>query len=202
MYTTGQKSHKTEYTRGGHSHWCCCHSCNRGQGVKGSRGQGPVFGVGQAVKDNLSNSSQDVYILCVCIAHSVVKYVRSNGQGPVCSAVKVVKQNFLTPVTAVTTAPTRVTTPLDTAEQGGPLVVGQQTGGGPELSVTVQELSHLSCWAGVDTVLHLLLIPHSCLHQGLSLLLDTWFLPFVIHFQLPILFGVCLWLSILTCCQC
>ena len=49
-------------------------------GVKGSRGQGPVFGVGQAVKDNLSNSSQDVYILCVCIAHSVVKCVQSNGQ--------------------------------------------------------------------------------------------------------------------------
>ena len=114
---------------------------------------------------------------------------------------QVVKQNFLTPVAAVTTAPTRVTTPLDTAEQGGPLVVGQQTGEVLNY-LLVQELysSHLSCWAGVDTILHLPLIPHSCLHPGLSLIfLDARFLPFVIHFQLPILLGVCLWLSILTC---
>ena len=37
-------------TRGGHSHRCRSHSCDRGQeAVKGSRA---VFGVGQAVKDN------------------------------------------------------------------------------------------------------------------------------------------------------
>ena len=36
----------------------------------------------------LGNSSQDVYVLCVHIAYSVVKCVRSNGQGPVCGAVK------------------------------------------------------------------------------------------------------------------
>ena len=50
------------------------------------------------------------------IAHSVVKCVRSNGQGPVCSAVKRSSnksdgQNVLTPVAAVTTAPMGVTTP-------------------------------------------------------------------------------------------
>ena len=58
----------------------------------------------------LGNSGQDVYILCVHIAHSV----RSNGQGPVCGqAVKQQKRwsKFLTPVAAVTTAPMGVTTP-------------------------------------------------------------------------------------------
>ena len=64
----------------------------------------------------LSNSSQDVYDLCVRIAHSVVKCVWSNGQGPICGAVKRSSnkndvQNFLTPVAAVTTAPMGVTTP-------------------------------------------------------------------------------------------
>ena len=49
----------------------------------------------------LCNSSQDVYVLCVRIAHSIVKCVRSNGQGPVCGAVKWSSnknksQNFLT----------------------------------------------------------------------------------------------------------
>ena len=99
-------------TRGGHSHRRRSHSCDRGQeAVKGSRA---VFVVGQAVKDSfkLGNSGQDVYILCVHIAHSV----RSIGQGPVCGAVKWSSnkndgQNFLTPVAAVTTAPMGVTTP-------------------------------------------------------------------------------------------
>ena len=64
----------------------------------------------------LGNSGQDVYVLRMRIAHSVVKCVRSNGQGPVCGAVKRSSnknngQNFLTPVTAVTTAPMGVTTP-------------------------------------------------------------------------------------------
>ena len=36
----------------------------------------------------LSNSSQDVYVLRMWIAHSVVKCMWSNGQGPICSAVK------------------------------------------------------------------------------------------------------------------
>ena len=64
------------------------------------------------------NSGQDVNVLRVRIAHrhSVVKCVRSNGQGPICSAVKWSSnkndgQNFLTPVAAVTTAPIGVTTP-------------------------------------------------------------------------------------------
>ena len=53
------------------------------------------------------------------IAHSVVKCVRSNGQGPICGAVKRSSnkndgQNFLTSVAAVTTAPIAVTTPCHT----------------------------------------------------------------------------------------
>ena len=75
------------------------------------------------VKDifKLSNSGQDVYDLRMGIAHSVVKCVRSNGQGPICGAVKWSSnkndgQNFLTPVTAVTTAPMGVTTPCKTEE--------------------------------------------------------------------------------------
>ena len=64
----------------------------------------------------LGNSGQDINVLRVRIAHSVVKCVRSNGQGPICSAVKRSSnkndgQNFLTPVAAVTTAPIGVTTP-------------------------------------------------------------------------------------------
>ena len=64
----------------------------------------------------LGNSGQDVYVLHVCITHSVVKCVRSNGQGPVCGAVKWSSnksdgQSFLTPVAAVSTAPMGVTTP-------------------------------------------------------------------------------------------
>ena len=69
-------------------------------------------------KDNfkLSNSGQDINVLCVHIAHSVVKCVRSNGQGPICGVVKRSSnknngQNFLTLVAAVTTAPMGVTTP-------------------------------------------------------------------------------------------
>ena len=58
----------------------------------------------------LGNSSQDVYVLCMRIVHSVVKCVQSNGQGPVCSAIKRSSnkndgQKILTPVAAVTTAP-------------------------------------------------------------------------------------------------
>ena len=58
----------------------------------------------------LGNSGQDINVLRVRIAHSVVKCVRSNGQGPICGAVKRSSnkndvQNFLTPVAAVTTAP-------------------------------------------------------------------------------------------------
>ena len=77
---------------------------------KQSRGQG-LFLV--SVKRSrtifkLSNSGQDVYVLRVRIAHSVVKCVRSNGQGPVCSTVKRSSnkndsQSFLTPVAAVST---------------------------------------------------------------------------------------------------
>ena len=57
---------------------------------KRSRGQG-LFLV--SVKRSrtifkLSNSGQDVYNLRMHIAHSVVKCVRSNGQGPICGAVK------------------------------------------------------------------------------------------------------------------
>ena len=64
----------------------------------------------------LSNSGQDVYVLRMRIAHSVVNCVRSNGQSPVCGAVKWSSnkndsQNFLTPVAAMTTAPMGVTTP-------------------------------------------------------------------------------------------
>ena len=74
----------------------------------------------------LGNSSQDINVLRVRVAHSVVKCVRSNGQGPICSAVKrsrshlqcgqAVKQQkrwskFFDPVAAVTTAPIGVTTP-------------------------------------------------------------------------------------------
>ena len=64
----------------------------------------------------LSNSDQDVYVLRVHIAHSVLKCVQSNGQGPVCGMIKRSSnrndsQNFLTPVAAVTTAPMGVTTP-------------------------------------------------------------------------------------------
>ena len=64
----------------------------------------------------LGNSGQDVYDLRVHIAHSVVKCVWSNGQGPVCGAVKwssnkMIVKNFLTPVAAVTTAAMGVTTP-------------------------------------------------------------------------------------------
>ena len=57
---------------------------------KQSRGQGlfwcPVKQSRTIFK--LGNSSQDVYILRVHIALGVVKCVQSNGQGPVCSAVK------------------------------------------------------------------------------------------------------------------
>ena len=91
-------------------------------GVKNrSRGQG-LFLV--SVKRSrtifkLGNSGQDINVLRVRITHSVVKCVRSNGQGPICGAVKWSSnkndgQNFLTPVAAVTTAPIGVT-PLGTA---------------------------------------------------------------------------------------
>ena len=64
----------------------------------------------------LGDSGQDINVLRMRIAHSVVKCVRSNGQGPICSAVKRSSnkndsQNFLTPVAAVTIAPIGVTTP-------------------------------------------------------------------------------------------
>ena len=67
----------------------------------------------------LGNSGQDVYVLRVHIAHSVVKCVRSNGQGPICGVVKRSSnkkdgQNFLTSVAAVTTAPMGVTIPCIT----------------------------------------------------------------------------------------
>ena len=83
---------------------------------KRSRGQG-LFLV--SVRQSrtifkLGNSGQDINVLRVRIAHSVVKCVRSNGQGPICSAVKRSSnkndgQNFLIPVAAVTTAPIGVT---------------------------------------------------------------------------------------------
>ena len=64
----------------------------------------------------LGNSSQDVYVLRVHIAHSIVKCVRSNGQGPVFGVSQVVKQQkqeskFFDLVTAVTTVPMGVITP-------------------------------------------------------------------------------------------
>ena len=84
-----------------------------GQGVKGcfwcrSSSQGQIF--------KLGNSGPDVNVLHMHIAHSIVKCVWSNGQGPVCGAVKWSSnknnsQKFLmTPVAAVTTAPMGVTT--------------------------------------------------------------------------------------------
>ena len=89
---------------------------------KQSRGQGLFLVLVKRSRTifKLSNSSQDVYVLRMRIAHSVrssqVKCVRSNGQGPICGAVKWSSnkndgQNFLTPVAAVTTAPMGVTTP-------------------------------------------------------------------------------------------
>ena len=86
---------------------------------KQSRGQGLFLMLVKRSRTffKLSNSGQDVYDLHVRIAHSVVKCVWSNGQGPICSAVKRSSnkndgQNFLTPVAAVTTAPMGVTTLL------------------------------------------------------------------------------------------
>ena len=80
---------------------------------KQSRGQGLILVLVEHSRTilKLSNSGQDVYNLHVCIAHSVVKCVWSNSQGPVCSAVKWSsnKTNFWTPVAAVTTAPMGVT---------------------------------------------------------------------------------------------
>ena len=66
--------------------------------ANGSRDQG-LFLV--SVKQSrtifkLGNSGQDVYVLRVHIAHSVVKCVRSNGQGPVCGVGQAVKDNFQT----------------------------------------------------------------------------------------------------------
>ena len=78
-------------------------------------------GQGVSVKQSrtifkLGNSGQDVYVLHVRITHSVVKCVWSIGQGPICSVVKWSSnknnsQNFLIPVSAVTTALMGVTTP-------------------------------------------------------------------------------------------
>ena len=89
---------------------------------KRSRGQG-LFLV--SVKRSrtifkLGNSGQDINVLHVRIAHSVVKCARSkNSQGPICGAVKQSSnknggQNFLTPVAAVTTTPIGVTNPCYT----------------------------------------------------------------------------------------
>ena len=85
---------------------------------KRSRGQG-LFLV--SVKRSrtifkLGNSGQDINVLRVRIAHGVIKCVQSNGQGPICGAVKRSSnkndgQSFLTPVAAVTTVPIEVTTP-------------------------------------------------------------------------------------------
>ena len=85
---------------------------------KRSRGQG-LFLV--SVKRSrtifkLGNSSQDINILRVCIVHSVVKCVWSNGQGPICGVVKRSSnkndgQNFFTPVATVTIVPIGVITP-------------------------------------------------------------------------------------------
>ena len=57
---------------------------------KRSRGQGMFLVLVKQSKTilKLSNSGQDVYILCMCIAHSVVKCVQSKGPGPVCGGVK------------------------------------------------------------------------------------------------------------------
>ena len=107
---------------------------------KRSRGQG-LFLV--SVKRSrtifkLVNSGQDINVLRMRIAHSVVKCVRSNGQGPICGAVKWSSnkndgQNFLTQVAAVTTAPIGVTTPW-----GGGLncVQGNDEAGGGGLIVS------------------------------------------------------------------
>ena len=97
-----------ETSRGGHFHRRRSHGCDRGQEARGQGLSRTIF--------KLGNSGQDVYDLHVRIAHSVVKCVRSNGQGPVCGAVKWSSnkndgQSFLTPVAAVSTAPMGVTTP-------------------------------------------------------------------------------------------
>ena len=73
---------------------------------------------GQGQFSNLVTAVKMLTFLRVRIAHSVVKCVRSNGQGPICGAVKRSSnkndgQNFLTPVAAVTTAPIGVTTPCE-----------------------------------------------------------------------------------------
>ena len=85
---------------------------------KRSRGQGLFLVLVKRSRTifKLGNSGQNINILRVRIAHSVVKCMRSNGQGPICGAVKRSSntndgQNFLTPVAAVTTAPIGVTTP-------------------------------------------------------------------------------------------
>ena len=77
-------------------------------GVKKRSGGQEVFLV--SVKQSrtiFKLGNKDVYVLRTCIAHSVVKCVRSNGQGPVRGAVrwssnKSDSQKFLTPVAAVT----------------------------------------------------------------------------------------------------
>ena len=83
-------------------------------------GQGPFLVLIKQSKTiiKLGNSGQDVYVLHVHIAQSIVKCVWSNGQGPVygTSSGKAKKNkktivNFLTLVAAVTTAPMGVTTP-------------------------------------------------------------------------------------------
>ena len=115
---------------------------------KRSRGQGLFL---ESVKWSrtifkLGNSGQDINVLRVSIAHSVVKCVRSNGQGPICGAVKRSSnkndgQNFLTPVAAVTTAPIGVTTPCEA--QYGDLHMQFTTCTGTNLSRTIyKSLQH------------------------------------------------------------
>ena len=111
MLSNGEIEIGSSTSRGGHSHKRRSHGCNRGQeAVKG------CFWCRSRTIFKLGNSGQDINLLRVRIAHSVVKCVRSNGQGPICGAVKRSSnkndgQNFLTPVAAVTTAPIGVTTP-------------------------------------------------------------------------------------------
>ena len=57
---------------------------------KRSRGQG-LFLVSVKWSRTIfkfGNNGQDINVLRMCIVHSVVKCVRSNGQGPICGAVK------------------------------------------------------------------------------------------------------------------
>ena len=92
-----------------------------GQGVKGCfwcRSSGQLRTIFK-----LGKSGQDINVLRVRIAHSVVKCVRSNGQGPICGAVKRSSnkndgQNFWALVAAMDYSAYRSDHPLTLASRG------------------------------------------------------------------------------------